>query len=66
MESLGVQEQLLRKRLAVIEGSDWPFHIRGLVTRPLAMLDSERKWVEAYIEDLETHHRAKEGSCEPR
>ena len=66
IESLGGQEQFLRERLEVIEGSDWPFHIRGLVTRPLAMLDSEREWVEAYIEDLETLHGAKEGSCEPR
>jgi hypothetical protein len=66
IESLGVQEQFLRKRLAVMEGSDWPFHIRGLVTRPLAMLDAERSWVEVYIEDIEALHGAKEGSCEPR
>ena len=65
VESLGVQEQFLRKRLAVIEESEWPFHIRGLVTRPLAMLDSERKWVETYIEELETLHRDGK-SYEPR
>ena len=60
VESLGVQEQFLRKRLAVMEESEWPYHIRGLVTRPLAMLDAERKWVETYIEELEELYNAKE------
>jgi DNA-binding PadR family transcriptional regulator len=66
IESLGVQEQFLRKRLEVIEVSDWPFHIRGLVTRPLAILDSEREWIKTYIRDLETLHKAKEDSCRAR
>jgi len=59
--SLGDREQYYRKRLTVMEDSKWPYHIRGLVTRPLAMLDSERKWVKTYIDELEAHHKAKEG-----
>jgi DNA-binding PadR family transcriptional regulator len=60
VESLGEQEQFLRKRLHAIEESDWPFHIRGLVTRPLAKLDAEMNWVESYIEALKAHYREKE------
>jgi DNA-binding PadR family transcriptional regulator len=59
-ESLDAREQLLRKRLEAMDESEWPHHIRGLVTRPLAMLDAERKWVLTYIEGLETHHKVKE------
>ena len=61
IESLGDREQFYRKRLTVMEDSEWPYHIRGLVTRPLAMLDAERNWVETYIDELEAHHNAKEG-----
>ena len=60
IESIRDREQFYRKRLEIIEGSEWPFHIRGLVTRPLTMLDSERKWVEDYIDELEAFHSAKE------
>lgn len=66
IESIGDREQFFRKRLTVMEDSEWPYHIRGLVTRPLAMLNSERKWVETYIEELEALHSAKEGNHEPR
>ena len=59
-ESLDSREQFYRKRLEVMEESDWPHHIRGLVTRPLAMMDAERKWIQSYINDLEAHHEAKE------
>jgi len=58
--SLDASEQFYRKRLEVMDESEWPHHIRGLVTRPLAMLGAERKWVQSYIEDLEAHHKAKE------
>ena len=61
VESLGDREQFFRERLAVMEDSEWPFHIRGLVTRPLSMLDTERKWVETYIEELDALHGEKEG-----
>ena len=61
IESLGDREQFYRKRLTVMEDSEWPYHIRGLVTRPLAMLDAERKWVEDNIDELEALHNAKEG-----
>jgi DNA-binding PadR family transcriptional regulator len=66
IESLGEREQSFRGRLAVMEKSEWPPHIRGLVTRPLAMLEAERSWVVAYIEELESRHKLKEGSCETR
>ena len=61
LESLGDREQFYRKRLTVMEDSEWPYHIRGLVTRPLAMLGSERQWVEDYIDELEALHNVKEG-----
>lgn len=66
IESIGIQEQFLRKRLAVMDESEWPYHIRGLVTRPLALLDTERIWVETYIEELETLHSTKEEKHESR
>ena len=62
--SLDTQEQFYLKRLAVMHESEWPPHIRGLVTRPLAKLDAEKKWVESYIDELEALHRAKEESHE--
>jgi len=64
IESLGEREKFLSDRLAVIEQSDWPHFIKGLVTRPLAMLETERSWVVAYIEELESCHKAREGSCD--
>ena len=64
IESLGDREQYFRERLAVMDKSDWPFHIQGLVTRPMTMLNAERKWVETYIEELETLHNSKEGTLE--
>ena len=57
--SLDAREQFFRDRLAVMLESEWPLHIRGLVTRPLAKLEAEKKWVESYIEELEAHHKAK-------
>lgn len=62
VEALGEREQFFRGRLAVMEKSEWPPHIRGLVTRPLAMLEAERSWVVAYIEELESCQEEKEGS----
>jgi len=58
--SLDVSKKFYRKRLEVMEESEWPHHIRGLVTRPLVMLEAEKKWVQTYIEELEAHHEAKE------
>ena len=66
IESLGSREQFYRQRLAVMEESEWPYHIQGLVTRPLAMLDAERKWAETYITELNALHKAKEESYEPQ
>ncbi len=60
--SIGTREKFYRDRLAVMLDSEWPLHIRGLVTRPLAKLEAEKTWVESYIEELEAHHRAKEES----
>lgn len=62
--SLGAQEEFLIKRHEFVKGSEYPFHIRGLVTRPLALLDAKRIWVERFIVELEEHHSAKEGSYE--
>jgi DNA-binding PadR family transcriptional regulator len=62
IESIDEKERFYRGRLAEIELSDWPYHIRGLMTRPLALLEAERKWVEGYIEELKEQHRAKEES----
>jgi DNA-binding PadR family transcriptional regulator len=58
--SLDASEQFYRKRLEVMDESEWPLHIRGLVTRPLAKLDAEKIWIQGYIEGLEAHHEAKE------
>ena len=66
IDSLEEHERFLEGRLADIEKSDWPPHIRGLVTRPLAMLGAEKKWVEGYIRDLERYHLEKEESHESR
>jgi DNA-binding PadR family transcriptional regulator len=60
IESLDAREEFFKKRLAVMEKSQWPLHIRGLVTRPLAMLTAERRWAEEYIEELDEQHRSKE------
>ena len=49
----------MRQRLEVIENSDWPTHIQGLVTRPLVLLKAEKEWVKGYIDELETLHRVK-------
>lgn len=59
-ESLEERENFMQKRLAVMENSDWPIHVRGLVTRPIATLAAEKMWLDAYIEELEVHHREKE------
>ncbi len=59
-DSLDSREEFLRKRLAVMERSDWPLHIRGLVTRPLAMLEAEMVWVEGYVTELDEHYKSKE------
>lgn len=62
IDSLDSQEQSLMTRLKAMEESTWPLHIRGLVTRPLAKLECERKWVEGYINELIERHEAKENS----
>lgn len=59
-QSLDAKEQFYTKRLADLTDSEWPLHIRGLVTRPLAMLAAEKKWVESYIKEIEAHHKEKE------
>lgn len=58
-ESLDEQVRFYKGRLAVMENSEWPYHIRGLVTRPLAMLAAEKKWVQKYIEELDELYRSK-------
>jgi DNA-binding PadR family transcriptional regulator len=60
--SLDAREQFFRDRLSVMHESEWPLHIRGLVTRPLAKLDAEKQWIETYIIDLEALYRVKEES----
>jgi DNA-binding PadR family transcriptional regulator len=59
--SLEEREEFMERRLSVMMTSEWPIHIRALVTRPLAKLNSEKEWVEGYIEELETMKRAKTG-----
>lgn len=46
-------------RLKVIERSDWPYHIRALCTRPLALLDAEEEWSLAFIKELKDYHGSK-------
>jgi DNA-binding PadR family transcriptional regulator len=59
LESIDKRKQHYEKRLEAIENSDWPFYIKGLVTRHLAMLSTEREWIETFIKDLEAVHKAK-------
>ena len=42
-------------RLEAIERSDWPYQIRAICTRPLALLDAEQKWLEGFIVELREH-----------
>ncbi len=51
-------------RLEAIERSDWPFQIRALCTRPLALLDAERKWIDGFIVELRAHHASKSGDVD--
>jgi DNA-binding PadR family transcriptional regulator len=60
VSSVEERERFMEQRLAVMKASEWPLHIRGLVTRPLVMLSAEKEWVLGYIDELEAHHRAKE------
>jgi len=64
--SIDEKESFYKDRLAVMERSDWPNHVRGLVTRPLALLAAEKVWVQSYIDELEELHRSKEGSSASR
>ena len=53
--SLGEMRAHYEGRLDVVERSDWPFHIRALCTRPLALLDAEEEWIHAFIEELKDY-----------
>ena len=61
VSSIEEREQVMEKRLAVMKTKDWPPHIKGLVTRHQAKLSAEKEWFLGYIDEMETHHRAKEG-----
>jgi DNA-binding PadR family transcriptional regulator len=57
--SLGERRAHYEGRLEVIERSDWPYHIRALCTRPLALLDAEKEWSLAFIKELKDYHSSK-------
>jgi DNA-binding PadR family transcriptional regulator len=57
LRSLKEKRAYYKGRLEVIEKSDWPFQIRALCSRPLALLDLEEEWVEGFIGELDKHHR---------
>lgn len=59
LKAIDERKHHYEKRLEAIEKSAWPFYITGLVTRHIAMLNTEREWVETFIKDLEAVHKAK-------
>jgi DNA-binding PadR family transcriptional regulator len=75
MGRLGLEESLRyleRRRLAIreklqtysealegIKERDWPFYVRGLYTRPMALLEAEEAWLEEYIEEIRVHEEQK-------
>ena len=65
-ESLEKRENFMQKRLSIMENSDWPIHVRGLVTRPLTKLAAEKVWLDDYIDELESHHKEKEEKPDAR
>jgi DNA-binding PadR family transcriptional regulator len=50
-----------REALERIEDSEWPFFVRGLYTRPIAMLEAEAVWLEGFIEEIRDHEARKRG-----
>jgi DNA-binding PadR family transcriptional regulator len=48
-----------REALERIEDSDWPFFVRGLYTRPIAMLVAEAAWLEGFMEEIRVHEERK-------
>lgn len=69
--SLGYLEQrgsAIRERLETyrevlerIDASDWPFFVRGLYTRPIAMLEAEGAWLVGFMEEIRVHEARKKG-----
>jgi len=51
----------LEERLRRIEDVGWPFYIRALATRHIAMLDAEREWVQGFIAELEDYCASEAG-----
>jgi len=48
-----------REALERIEARGWPFYIRGLYTRPIAILEAEDSWLKGFIEEIRTHEERK-------
>lgn len=58
-----ISERLETYRAALerIEASEWPFFVRGLYTRPIAMLEAEAAWLEGFMEEIRDHEARKRG-----
>jgi len=48
-----------REALERIEARGWPFYIKGLYTRPIAILEAEDSWLRGFIEEIRTHEERK-------
>jgi len=48
-----------REVLERIEARGWPFYIRGLYTKPIALLEAEEAWLEGFMEEIKTHEERK-------
>ena len=57
--AIGERLETYREALDRIEASDWPFYVRGLYTRPMAMLEAEAAWLEGFMEELRVHGERK-------
>jgi len=51
------------KVLERIEASEWPFFVRGLYTRPIAMLEAEAAWLEEFMEEIRDHEARKKSGA---
>ena len=58
---VAIRERLdsYREALERIEARGWPFYIKGLYTRPIAILKAEDTWLREFIEEIKTHEEQK-------
>jgi len=68
LEHLERRGSVIRERLETyrgvlerIEASEWPFFVKGLYSRPIAMLEAEAAWLEGFMEEIRDHEARKRG-----